>query len=355
MLKRPRLEHGSPSSLPDERLTPDEANPPSTLPQLPFQGEIPTTEPQEDLDALTERRNYPPSISPEGTAAAIPQDDELSTRCSTGLIELSSQGSSFLRYVFIGSPWAQSSDTTSLAAQRSDSQSVDSPAPERPTTTVGSVVPSFQRMPFGKDFRTDRCGPILLLAIACRGIPFTEVKDKEKKQQRLATMFRAKLMKAMTAKARIDTFRLDVLEGMALMIDFKYDSARTPADLSCDLFMTHDALVLTSLQSRKRGPRALDPSALFAHADKRFALLYWDIFALDAFQCLHDKSMSLISDDALALADGLLSQEAGSYLDAILSLSIITRRIVGNLCNATSKGAGIAYEDITVLHEQLSR
>jgi hypothetical protein len=40
-----------------------------------------------------------------------------------------------------------------------------------------------------------------------------------------------------------------------------------------------------------------------------------------------------ISDDALALADGLLSQEAGSYLDAILSLSIITRRIVGNLCN----------------------
>lgn len=137
--KRPRLEHGSPSSLPDERLTPDEANPPSTLPQLPFQGEIPTTEPQEDLDALTERRNYPPSISPEGTAAAIPQDDELSTRCSTGLIELSSQGSSFLRYVFIGSPWAQSSDTTSLAAQRSDSQSVDSPAPERPTTTV--VIP----------------------------------------------------------------------------------------------------------------------------------------------------------------------------------------------------------------------
>jgi hypothetical protein len=39
------------------------------------------------------------------------------------------------------------------------------------------------------------------------------------------------------------------------------------------------------------------------------------LFALDAFQCLHDKSMSLISDDALALADGLLSQEAGSYLE----------------------------------------
>lgn len=61
--KRRLLEHSTPSSLPDERVTPDEANPPNTLPQLPFHDEIPTTEPQEDIGALTERRNYPPSMS----------------------------------------------------------------------------------------------------------------------------------------------------------------------------------------------------------------------------------------------------------------------------------------------------
>ncbi|KAJ5742583.1 uncharacterized protein N7511_011315 [Penicillium nucicola] len=386
------------------------------LPQLPFHGETPTTEPQEDPGALTERRNYPPSLSSEGTAATFSLD-ELSARCSTDLSELNSQGSSFLHHVFIGAPRARSSGTAPLAAQRSDSQSDDSPAPERPTTTVvipkaphfnirssafrsakshfvevylagpaSSTVAFYRRLleicdlsildfieslhayfdfpaiyrpfipedAFWQDFHADRCGPVLLLAIACRGIPCTGVKNKEKKQRRLATMFQAEFMKAMTPKARTGPVCLDVLEGMALMVDFNYDYAHTHADDPWNLFMTHDALVLLTLQSRKRGPGDLDPSASFASADERFTLLYWNVFGLDAFECLDDKSMSLISDDAFTLTEDLLNHEAGSYLDAILSLSIIARRIAGKLCNTTAGAAGIACEDITVLHEQLS-
>ncbi|KAJ6003766.1 hypothetical protein N7522_006458 [Penicillium canescens] len=415
--KRQRLEHTTPSSSPDERLAPDETNLPSTLPQLPFHGETPTAESQEDPGALTERRNYPPSLSSECTAATFPPDVELSARCSTDLSELNSQGSSFLHHVFIGAPRAQPSDTAPLAAQRSDSESDDSPASDRPTSTVvipkaphfnirsfafnsarshffkvylagatsstgafyGRLLaicelsildfieslhayfdfpalyrPFIPEDAFWQDFHADRCGPVLLLAVACRGILCTGLKNREKKQRRLATMFRAEFMKAMTSKARTSTVCLDVLEGMALMVDFNYDDARTPADHSWNLFMTHDALVLLTLQSRKRGPGNLDPSASFASADERFTLLYWDVFGLDAFECLDDKSMSLISDDAFTLTEDLLNHEAGSYLDAILSLSIIARRIVGKLCNAAASAAGIACEDITVLHEQLS-
>ena len=64
----------------------------------------------------------------------------------------------------------------------------------------------------------------------------------------------------------------------------------------------HNALVLMSLQSRKRGPMGLDSSALFARADEGFILLYWDVFDIDAFRWLDDWSMSLIFDDALGLA-----------------------------------------------------
>ena len=77
--------------------------------------------------------------------------------------------------------------------------------------------------------------------------------------------------------------------------------------------MAHDALVLMILQSRKRGPRDLDPSALFAHVDNPITLLYWNFFGLNAFQCFDDKSVSLILVDALTLTEYLLSHEVGSY------------------------------------------
>ena len=399
----------------------DEGVPPSEMylsrisPELPFNGGLHTVQSQDEPGALTEPYDSSPSLSSEGTAAAIPQDDELS-QLSTDLFALSRQESLFLHHVFHGGPRAESSVTTPLPRSRSDSRTFESPAPERRAPalvipelphfdirsdafrsarthfyeasfsraagpnrafyhhviTVGQIDisdfmeslhayfdfpalcrPFLPEDAFWQDFHADRCSPVLLLAISCRGIPFTNAEDKAKKQWRLATMFRTEFMKAMTAKARTGQVRLDVLEGMALMVDFQHNIARTPADHSWDLLMTHDALVLMSLQSRKHGSRNLDPSSVLARAEERFTLLYWDVFGLDAFQCLDEKSLSLIPEDMLSSTEHILSHEAESYHDAILSLSIIVRQIVGKLCNASTRAAGIAYEDITMLHEQL--
>lgn len=91
--------------------------------------------------------------------------------------------------------------------------------------------------------------------------------------------------------------------------------------------MTHDALVLKTLQSRNRGHGGTDPSSLFTQADERFTLLYWEVYCQDAFQSLNHKAISLISDKALALGQDPLRYGVQGYLDAVLSLSIIARQI----------------------------
>lgn len=416
LFKRQCLERETPSSVQDARGTPDQTILSSILPELPLNDEIQTIQSQEDIGTIMEPYDSPPSLSPEGTAATISLDSEVNTQSSPSLSALGAEGSLFLSHIFLGGPRAQSPDITPLAGPHSNSSIFGSPAPERRApalvilspprfnirssafrsanshffevcfsgkasphqafyrhiVTAGGIAisdfmeslhayfdfpalhrPLIPEDAFWEDFHKDRCSPVLLLAISCRGIPFTDAEDKGEKQWRLATMFKTQFMKALTPKARTRPVRLDVLEGMALMVDFKYDNANTPVDHFWDLFMTHDALVLMSLQSRKRDPGNLDPSASLARADERFSLLYWDVFHLDAFQCLDKKSLSLISDDALGLTEDILSHEAGSYLDAILSLSIIVRQIVGKLSNATARVAGISYEDITMLHEQL--
>ncbi|KAJ5335813.1 uncharacterized protein N7506_005749 [Penicillium brevicompactum] len=208
---------------------------------------------------------------------------------------------------------------------------------------------------FWQDFHADRCGYSLLTAIACCGIPFTKVENKWNKQRLLAGMFRKELMKTMTATPHNRPIRLDELEAMALMVDSEYGNTRKTADPLWNLFMTHDALVLKTLQSRNRGPRGTDSSALFTQADERFTLLYWEVYCLDAFQSLNHKAISLIPDNALALDQNPLRYGVQSYLDAILSLSMVARQIARKLCNTTVKTTGIAYEDITMLHEQLFR
>lgn len=63
--------------------------------------------------------------------------------------------------------------------------------------------------------------------------------------------------------------------------------------------------------------------------------------------------MSLLPDNVSAWADDFLQYEAGSYLEAVFSLSMVARRIVEKLCNTTAKATGVAYENINLLHEQL--
>ncbi|KAJ5766650.1 uncharacterized protein N7511_004266 [Penicillium nucicola] len=216
----------------------------------------------------------------------------------------------------------------------------------------GLCHPFIPEEPFWQDFKAVRCSPALILAIACRGLPFTAATDKWEKQQLLAISCVKELMRARTSGAATETMRLDDLEAMALIIDFKYDGRHAGFKRCWKAFMTLDALVLMTLQSRNRLMNS-DPSATLAHVDERFELLYWHVYSLDSFKCLDCKSISLIPNDALDLAKdpGYLAE---GYLDAILSLAILARRINQELCNATARGKGIEYRDAEMLYEQLA-
>lgn len=405
----------APGTSPGERLISDDTTPSRALSQLQFNDDSTTVALHADPEIVTEGRSFSPSSSPRDTAASSPLDEGLRTPSSTQYLGLSSEGSCLLHHIFLGDPPPPPLDRELLAASRSESRS-NSSAPERSTfalqippppklflrsnafTSAGDHLfqsslkaltcdnpsyyhnilkacnlgisefnealhayfdfpglcrPFIPENAFWQDFHADRCGYSLLTAIACCGIPFTNVNNKWNKQRLLATMFRKELMQTMTATSRTSPMRLDELEAMALMVDFEYGSAPKTVDPSWKLFITHDALVLKVLQSRNRGPKPTDPSELFTQADERFTLLYWEVYCLDAFHSLNHQAISLIPDNALALCQDHLRYGIQSYFDAVLGLSIIARRIATTLCNRTAKATGIAYEDITMLHEQL--
>lgn len=64
------------------------------------------------------------------------------------------------------------------------------------------------------------------MALVARGIPFTKVKDKWNKQQFLAVSCAEKLMRTRTVRHAAKLMRLDDVEAMAPMIDFKFADAR---------------------------------------------------------------------------------------------------------------------------------
>lgn len=191
----------------------------------------------------------------------------------------------------------------------------------------GLCYPFIPEEPFWQDYKAIRCSPALLLAIVCRGIPYTAATDKWEKQQLLAVSCMKELMRARTNGSSTNIMRLDDLEAMALVIDFKYDDRYAGFNQSWKLFMTYDYLMLMTLQSRNRGSNESDPSAILAYADERFALLYWYVYSLDSFKCLDCKSISLIPDNALDLVRNYSGYQTEGYLDAILSLATIARRI----------------------------
>ncbi|OQD78796.1 hypothetical protein PENANT_c080G09005 [Penicillium antarcticum] len=358
-----------------------------------------------------------PFSSPEipSTTMLVDEALEYSPQCSKSPIALSSEGTSFLHRVFSNDPEPHPSEHTPPTSMGPGNPMSRPPISERGSTLVvpkppllhfrstafdsarrvvyQSIsghngrsamklfeclfkVPGFNLMDcldslhayfdfpalcqpfipeeaFWQDYKAVRCSPALILAIACRGIPFTEATDKWEKQQLFATSCVKELMRARTNGAATETMRLDDLEAMALIIDFKYDGRHAGFNRCWKPFMTRDALVLMTLQSRKRGPMNSDPSATLAHADARFALLYWHVYSLDSFECLDCKSISLIPDNASGLAKDLSGYQAEGYLDAILSLAIIARRINQTFCNATVRGKGIEYGDAEILYEQL--
>lgn len=195
---------------------------------------------------------------------------------------------------------------------------------------------------FWQDYHAGRCAISLVYAIACRGIPFITIADKWTVQQRVAHQFREAFFKAQHELSDKQCIRLDHLEALALMMDFEYHGVHGSllhSHLEA-LFLTHDSLVLLTLQNHVQEGDGSDPSTKLARSSERRSLLFWHVYGLDAFRSLDRKCLSRIQDE-VEFNTSLADHTAKSYLDAILRLSFIARRMVQAMCNATVKQGGI--------------
>jgi hypothetical protein len=206
---------------------------------------------------------------------------------------------------------------------------------------------------FWADYEAGHCRPALIYAVACRGMPFTDVADKWLLQQQLARKFRASFLEARTTELDAGAgIPLEDLEALALMVDFEYDNdhadgteeAPREANLG-KLFLTHEALVMMLLRSQPMGQRSAE--------GKCRMLLYWHVYGLEAFHCLDRKTQSHIQDlDSIDDA-GSVQHEARDYFDAILGLAIIARKITTTLCSPAAKRGGIKMHDVRAMYERL--
>ena len=210
---------------------------------------------------------------------------------------------------------------------------------------------------FWSDYKAEKCSLALVQAIACRGMPFIKSDDKWKIQQRFAVAFRESfLMNRVEAIESIDEFiRLDELEALAIMIDFQYDDDGLRLQKSLQkLFLTHDSLVLLTLRYGKLDSQQLqtrEPN-LSRYQDRR-SLLYWYVFGIDAFHCLDRKRISYIPEIEIAATRALPQNEVKDYLDAILGLAIVARKITYTLCNSVAKNDGISPMAVVHLYREL--
>jgi transcription factor-like protein/Zn(2)-Cys(6) binuclear cluster domain-containing protein len=211
---------------------------------------------------------------------------------------------------------------------------------------------------FWIDFHAGRCSSSLLYAVACRGMPFTRAANKWELQQQLARKFRETFLEARTAALDDGAVGLDDLEALALMIDFEYDDAGS-APLHANLgrlFLTHESLVLMMLRSQKHtyGTSDAQPSASLARASERRVLLYWHVYGIDAFHSLDRKQQSHIPDTDAISNESISKHEAKDYLDAILALAIIARKITRALCSTAAKRTGVSLKDVRLMYEHLA-
>ena len=207
---------------------------------------------------------------------------------------------------------------------------------------------------FWQDYHNGLCSHILASAIACCGAPFTILLDKWSLQQRFARDFREAFLSARNSASDDGTIRLDEIEALALMVNFKYEDAGSPllhSNLG-RLFLKHEALVMMTLQSPIQDHVATGPDtwAMLARARERRVLLYWHVYGLDAFHCLDRRQVSLIgaSDN-----EGVPQHEAKDFLDSVLELAVIARSLLQKLCSNSVKRSGIEPNDIQDIYEQI--
>lgn len=155
--------------------------------------------------------------------------------------------------------------------------------------------------------------------------------------------------------------RLDDLEALALMVNFEYDGGHnSPIDSRLgSLFLTHDALVLLTLQARVQtysGSTGLQNGcSLLAKAEERHMLLFWHVYGLDAFHCLDTRKFSRIRDDHVEAVEQLPLSESGGYLDAILALAVIARKTLATFCSPQAKPNGVQLNEVLALYQELDQ
>jgi hypothetical protein len=220
-------------------------------------------------------------------------------------------------------------------------------------------LPVIMEDAFWQDYRAGRCSLALVYAVACRGIPSTATPNSWDKQQLLALKFREKFLGAQQISTGKTAMCLDDLEALALMVYWKYDETQSsPLDSQLgSLFLTHESLVLATLQSQMQDRNAENPgsSFLLARSEERRNLLFWHVYGLDAFHSLDQKLISRIPDgDNSDISRKLPRHNAESYLDAILNLAIIAREMLQALVTVNTKRNGVKPRDVMNIFERLN-
>ncbi|KAE8337422.1 hypothetical protein BDV24DRAFT_177522 [Aspergillus arachidicola] len=217
------------------------------------------------------------------------------------------------------------------------------------------VLPIIHRDAFMADYENHQSSSALIFAVACRGCPFLHVSDKWNLQQQFASGFRLAFLQALNVAPAQKTIRLDDIEALALMVGFAYESGGDiPAQLHSQLetlFLTHESLVLMTLQYQIQCPPTLERTA------ERKALLLWHVYGLDAFYCLDRGVMSRIQEDDIEdvkPTESFTGHETGSYLDTMLSLAATARRITRTICSPRAKRGGEIHARLDYGSQQTS-
>lgn len=189
------------------------------------------------------------------------------------------------------------------------------------------------------DVQAQTASRAFICAIACQGMPFTDLPRKWEVQQRLAGTFKRIFLQDQHNSNQ--DVSLDHVQALTIMVGFPYEGG-VVAGLE-GLFLSGDALVLMTLQLRSSAR-----TCKLSRAQERQTLLFWHVYGLDALTSLDYKKSSRIPE---ADADHVMKATGHGYLDAVLSLSLVARKILQRLCEAAR--AGITYADVDALYKLL--
>ena len=315
---------------------------------------------------------------PDPVPQPVPSSATVDDTFSDTLFDLNAESILFLDQVFMGdlaTPWNDSQALGLFLDQPMDSQPhhpdlTNPPAPMYDTsidhyqdlwqscdmgrgvfhdalrayfTFAALSLPITPEDAFWTDVQANEACQPLVCAVACRGMPFTHHADKWTLQQRLACSFR-RLFLEQQRRRRSREPRVDDIEALALMVAFPYEQTDDDVNALQDLFLSHDALVLMALQCRDDTPQSV------SRASERRTLLFWHVYGLDAFNSLDWKTASRIPETE---ASPEISIGSG-YLDAVLSLALVARKILTTLCTQAVKRHGVKYADVSSLYHHLT-